>query len=293
MNPPACTVIMGVRAGPNQPQRARNALVALLALNRQTLERSSYRIVVVEQDAVQQCREPLALLADQYIFAFNPGPYNRGWGFNVGANLSGWSGTFCFIDSDLVVPGDFLARCCAHFAAGARALKPYATVEYLDRPTSDRLAAAVRRGESDYTSFRGPAWEAVGGCIWVEGALYRELGGHDERFRGWGAEDKDFWVHLNRLTSVPIMGNRLAHLHHEPPAEHDVAANLNRLLRARKKDGEEGWPEGMVGDPLRYAGEATGLPASVLPMSVLAEDEGSPVGGVPPADVHLVEVPVP
>jgi hypothetical protein len=289
VNPPACTVVMGVRAGPSQPQRARNALVVLLALNRQTLERSRYRIVVVEQDAIPHCRESLAPLADQYVFAFNPGPYNRGWGFNVGANLSGRNGLFCFVDSDLVVPGGFLAECCARFAAGARALKPFSTVEYLDRATSNELAAAVRRGASDFTRFRGSAWEAVGGCIWVEGALYRELGGHDERFRGWGAEDKDFWVHLNRLTNVLILKNRLVHLHHEPPEEHDEAANRNRLLRARKKDGEEGWPEGMVGDPLRYAGESTGLPAAGLPGSVLHEDEGSPVSGLPRAELHRAE----
>src|SRR5277367_796857 len=181
---------MGVRCGPGQPNRARNAVVALASLNRQTLDRSQYQLIVIEQDIRSRCQEALAPLSDEYTFVFNPGPYNRGWAFNIGANLAMHSDIVCLFDSDLVAPANFLADCLERFAAsaGTKAVKPYSTVEYLDEPTSNQLAAAVNCGAYDLERFHGPAWNAVGGCICVEGTLYREMGGYDERFRGWGSE---------------------------------------------------------------------------------------------------------
>lgn len=229
-------------------------------LHRQTLERWRYRVIVIEQDRVPHCREALEPLADQYRFVPNPGPYNRGWGFNVGVSLAGFAGVFCLFDADLVVPPDFLAECFSPFAAGAsaggiRALKPHSSIEYLDRAASAALAAAVTSGAGDFAQFRGSAWQAVGGSICVDGALYREMGGHDERFRGWGSEDKEFWARLNRLAAVPTLERRLVHLDHEGADQNDDAAQQNRRLRKLKQGGENGWPDGPVGDPLRYADE--------------------------------------
>jgi hypothetical protein len=254
------TVIVGVRAGPDQPRRARNAAVALGSLNRQTLERRRYRVIVIEQDRVPHCGDALKPLADQYLFVHNPGPYNRGWGFNVGVSLAGFTGAFCLFDADLVATRDFLAECFGPFragptAGGIRALKPHSSIEYLDEAASAALTAAAAGGECDLEQFRGRAWEAVGGTICVDGALYREMGGHDERFRGWGSEDKEFWARLNRPAAVPMLEKRMVHLAHEGADQDDEAARQNRRLRARKQGGENGWPDGPVGDPLRYAGE--------------------------------------
>lgn len=266
MNPIANTVVLNVRGGPDQPIRARNAGVALLALNRQSLERSSYRVIVVEQDAMPHCRAELEPLADQYVFAFNPGPYNRSWACNIGAKIVDSNARLCFLDSDIVVPADFLAECFDRFESGVRALKPYSTVEYLARETSEELAAAMICGICDPESFRGPAWPAVGGAILVDAALYLEMGGHDERFRGWGGEDKDFWLRLTRRATVPVLERRLIHLDHERAPEHDDSANRNRRLRALKQQGEDGWPGNCpIGDIHRYAAELRVTAAPVLP----------------------------
>ena len=261
----AGTVIIGVRATPDQPRRARNAEIALLALQRQSLPRSLYRIIVVEQDATPRLRDVLEPLADRYEFVFNAGPYNRGWAFNVGANLAGSSGALCFFDGDLVVPRDFLASCFRTYVAargrwpgGAGALRPHSSVEFLNRATSDGLATAVLSGAFHVGRYRGKAWESVGCCICVDAALYHRMGGHDERFRGWGKEDKEFWARLKRVTRVSVLERRLLHLEHEPTDPYSEQADRNRRLHARKVAGENGWPSGPIGDPCHYTNETVG-----------------------------------
>ena len=83
--PRSVTVVMGVRCNPSEPERLANAKICLQALNVQTLPRWRYRIVVVEQDETPRLERELAPFADKYVFAYNPGPYNRGWAFNIGA----------------------------------------------------------------------------------------------------------------------------------------------------------------------------------------------------------------
>ena len=113
---------MGVRCNPSEPERLVNAKVCLQALNVQTLPRWRYRIVVVEQDETPRLENELAPFADKYVFAYNPGPYNRGWAFNIGAVKAGASDSvLCLIDADLLVARDFLERGLQQFEKGKRA----------------------------------------------------------------------------------------------------------------------------------------------------------------------------
>jgi glycosyltransferase involved in cell wall biosynthesis len=229
------TVVLGVRAVASEPQRLRNALACLRALNLQDLQRWRYRVVVVEQDRAPQLEKTLAPLCDRYIFAYNPGPYNRGWAFNIGAALAGGNtGTLCLIDADFLVQPDFLSRGLRSVQDGHRALLPYSKVIYMDE-VSTRRAIEARFNDPlkplDVKGYQGRVFTtSQGGSMWVEAALYQEIGGYEERFRGWGREDREFWHRLSRATAISRLDESMLHLNHPSPAMTDRWAQANQKL---------------------------------------------------------------
>jgi len=233
--PREVTVVMGVRARPGEPERLRNARAALTVLALQDLPRWKYRVVAVEQDSEPRLAAELSPLADRYLFVDNPGPYNRGWGFNVGvAAAAGDSRALCLLDADLLVPPDFLRRGLAALAAGARAVLPYREVAYLTAAASETAIArrlAEPSGSTDPAGLPGCRFHgSEGGALWVETDLYRQIGGHDERFRGWGYEDRELFRRIERVTRAGRLDGALLHLDHSRPAENDAYAAANRRL---------------------------------------------------------------
>lgn len=261
------TVVVGVRATDgSSAERLRNAKACLLALNLQDLPRWRYRIVLVEQDSAPKLKEVLAPFIDHYVFAPNPGPYNRSWGFNVGvAHSPARDDALCLSDADLLVPPDFLSGGLSALKEGARAVHPYTEVLYMDE-VSTRKAIQERADTPmkalDWSRYRGRVFDtSQGGCTWVETTLYLEIGGHDERFRGWGREDREFWDRLSRATTIKSLPGRLLHLHHERPQMEDRWASANeRLYEKLSRQALRSAPAG-IGDLSLYAAEAS-LPAN-------------------------------
>jgi len=257
-DPRSVTVVMGIRVRPDEPERLANAKVCLQLLNLQSLARWRYRIVVVEQDETPRLERELAPYADKYLFAYNPGPYNRGWGFNIGASGARDS-ALCLIDADLLVSTDFLQRVLERFEQGERAVLPYHEVLYLDAASTDqaikdRLAAPAR--ELETTHYHGRLFStSQGGCIWVDSSVYQKIGGHDERFRGWGREDREFWDRLSRVVPIEQLPGRQLHLHHRRPAEEDSWALANQDLYERIARGSVAQPSQPIGDPHLYDGQ--------------------------------------
>lgn len=248
--PREITVVVGLRSSSNEPQRLRNALICLQALNVQDLARERYRIVVVEQDEAPHLEVTVAPYIDNYVFAYNPGPYNRGWAFNIGAALpAAASGILCLTDADLLIGPDFLRRCLERVQGRKVAVLPYDEVLYLDaaateRAVSDYLKTPAKRGDAN--GFRGRVFStSEGGTIWVDAELYREVGGHDERFRGWGREDREFCRRLEKVVRIDRLKGKLLHLYHPRPAEDDQWARRNQKLfdelsRTTESQNEEG-----------------------------------------------------
>ena len=233
--PREITVVVGLRASSDEPQRLRNALVCLQALNVQGIARERYRIVVVEQDEVPRVQRAVAPFTDNYVFAYNPGPYNRGWAFNIGAFLpAAATGVLCLTDADLLVGPDFLSRSLEELQGRQRAVLPYDEVAYLDAAATERAVSSYLESPLngvDVNEFRGRVFStSQGGCIWIDAELYREIGGHDERFRGWGREDREFCGRLAKAVKINRLKGRLLHLYHQRPAEDDKWARLNQQL---------------------------------------------------------------
>jgi len=76
-------VIVPISIGTGQEARLRNVKACLEALNSQKLDRKRSRVIVVEQDSESRLESVLATLVDKYLFAYNPGPFNKGWALNL------------------------------------------------------------------------------------------------------------------------------------------------------------------------------------------------------------------
>src|SRR5262249_52941023 len=157
--PRELTVVMGVRATSEQPLRLRNMKVALRGFNLQDIERWRYRIVVIEQDSEPRLQAELAPYADRYIFAYNPGPFNRSWSFNIAAvHATNGHGVMLLTDADLLPSVDFLSRGLEALKAGVKAVRPYNEIIYLDIASTNRIIQdylAEPRRSQDLTKYSG------------------------------------------------------------------------------------------------------------------------------------------
>jgi tetratricopeptide (TPR) repeat protein len=237
------TVIVSIGADAEEPvtsERMRNLRTSLTALNRQILPRDQYRIVLIEQGIRSRLDPSLLRLADEHVLAYNPKPFNRSWGRNLGA-VRAAPGVICTFDADIVVPPSFLLRGRLAWQCGARAIRPFNGILYMDRESTLEVHEQADAGESINCESRryqgGLHRNSKGGCIWTDLRLYLELGGHDERFEGWGNEDNEFWDRLIARTSVVVLDGRLLHLYHERPFEKTPEARGNgRLWRILQND---------------------------------------------------------
>jgi glycosyltransferase involved in cell wall biosynthesis len=169
-------VVIGARYDADAPERLRNLRAVIERMNLQSMHRWRYRLVLVEQDKEPRLNDDLQSIVDVYKFAYNPGPYNRSWGFNVGAKLIGDSAkVICFLDADLLVPKDFLIRGLLCIENGAVALQPYRQIVYLEESSTQEVLeqCANDRVETFDEKRKGKRFtDSHGGCLWVKPGLY-------------------------------------------------------------------------------------------------------------------------
>ena len=197
--------------------------------------------ILVEQDAVPRLDGALPHPHCMHVFAYNPGPFNKSWGLNVGFRRSthAW---LAFADADIVL-GDALADVQQHLDRGNQAIKPYRRLVDLD----DAESARVRAGEFDFVpdrrGFSAPNREGVGehivfagGAFLIARGAFKRLGGWDERFRGWGGEDDAMSYRLERarVAAIELDSRPAVHLAHPRGqettfAQPHYAANRNLL----------------------------------------------------------------
>jgi glycosyltransferase involved in cell wall biosynthesis len=224
-------VIIGIRANRAELDRQRNLRLCIERLREQDLASTEFQIILIEQDHAPQLPRGMIEQADGYQFAYNAGPYNRGWAFNIGAKLvRGAADYLLFLDADVLLQCNCLRRLLELLRGGYAAVRPFNEVTYLDRESTERLAGnwPLRTEATDVNgrSFVNP----MGLSIAVEAGLYDRMGGYDERFRGWGWEDREFWERLEHNTEIARMADRILHLHHEHSQVKEVWAAGNQAL---------------------------------------------------------------
>jgi N-terminal domain of galactosyltransferase len=164
-------------------------------------------VIVVEQDVAPTLGTLRQFNGLRSVFAYNPGPFNKSWGFNIGVRHSTGS-LLAFGDADIVC-GSF-PDAVASSRSGVMVLRPFRDMNDLDEATSALLRDDPRRmyesnfhkGPVDRTGLREHL-PICGGLVIFHRQLLMLLGGWDERFLGWGGEDDAMDIKVRRA-GVPF-----------------------------------------------------------------------------------------
>jgi hypothetical protein len=222
---PEVSVVIGVRGTGRLPQF--NCCLASLAAQRGV----RCEIVVVEQSWTREF-ETIVPAHVRYIHqqAIDPRmPYNRSWALNAGV-LAARAPVVILHDADMVVPMDFARAVHASLGLGLDALRLPRFLFYLDEATSasvqsERRFPAEPWVDNVVANNRTP--------VAVRKEAYLAIGGHDEAFFGWGAEDDEFMDRLRTLRIGEGAFLPIVHLWHPVAQKQDAHRNM-ALLAARR-----------------------------------------------------------
>ena len=157
-------------------------------------------ILVVEQDSKPTVNNILNKHVT-YLFAYNPGFYNRGWAFNIGFKHCEDADYFYFADNDIIMDSCDMISVFKH-CFKYDAVNPYNIIydtksELFEHKNMcyDFCINELEKNHQvkekrEHTCF-------TGGIVGISKKSMCELGGWDERFRGRGWEDYAFTAKIN------------------------------------------------------------------------------------------------
>ena len=224
----ALSYIISFRAG-GDPLRKANLDAVLRWLG----EFEDIEVMVVEQDVAPRWSDSASPGPHvRRVPVYQPGPFNKAWGFNVGARLA-QRPVLAFGDADMIAH-DGLAMAAQLCRDDYDAVKPYGRMVDLDDQASERVRAGhwdfVPGISADAPRDRQAIGEHVvfaGGIFLMRRERYMAIGGFDERFVGWGGEDDAMTQRIRR--------------HDLATAEIEDAIGLH-LLHARSQQSTFGQP---------------------------------------------------
>jgi hypothetical protein len=140
-------------------------------------------------------------------------PFNKCRALNLGAQLARGQ-VLLLLDADMLVPARYAAE-CARVLREVEAARPARFLFCLDAESTQR---STQDGRLDET----PGLESIIANtpmpLAVRADTYRDIGGHDESYAGWGGEDSEF---LDRLRTRSLSEGGwmpVLHLWHAPAA---------------------------------------------------------------------------
>lgn len=190
-------------------------------IDRTACDFPDWEIVVVEQDEKSTLDSHPLLEKVTYIHAHNPGPFNKSWGMNLAYQQSN-SEILVFGDADMIVLEADLSRAVDACAAELDVVRPYSSLIDMTPEETEhymqygRLPGVPDKDRGFNRAHAGEALCIAGGIFVIRREYFTRVGGFDERFSGWGAEDDAMSLKLLGLsTKVAIARNVIAwHLWH-------------------------------------------------------------------------------
>lgn len=162
------------------------------------------------------------------IVADNEGKFDVGTARNNGVRQS-TSDVVVIFDADTYVEYESVydAILATNLCGGLT--KPFSTFGYMDEESTERFYA----GERNFSSLvfqSEPSNNFQGGAWIIDKDRYWEVGGMDEHFPGWGAEDDAFHIVCRRTFGSEMwVGGYGYHLYH-PAHRVTSATNYRRLV---------------------------------------------------------------
>lgn len=169
-------------------------------------------------------------VADRLIVA-NPDPFTRAAARNQIADAVG-DGVVIFHDADMLIPDEAYAK-LARKAESGRLVIGFDQYRHLSIDQTIKILHGADPWQMT-TPHMTQSW-SVGGVFALTVEAWREVGGMDPRFRGWGGEDFAF-AHACSLVLGPIqrLGTPAVHLWHPHARGVDTAQDeRNVALMAR------------------------------------------------------------
>jgi hypothetical protein len=212
-------------------------------------------IILVEQDHSPVHQNELDPLVDSYLFAYSRALFNKAWSFNCGAMLAP-DELILFHDGDMLVPRTFVSESIKVLGKYDAAFT-WSRIIYLTEESSRVYPAGPVR-----TRGITPGEGAVGGSFITTKKFYLGIGGMDERFEGWGHEDRVFCEKAAKLGRLKRANRQsgltmVHHYHRESDRWHPhIQINTNLLDEYIRMSSKEIMVRvkslGPIGDPLRY-----------------------------------------
>lgn len=157
-----------------------------------------------------------------------PGEFNRAAARNAGVRAS-TADVVAVVDADNLIAPSQVARAADLAALGGWA-KPFDRFGYLSVESTDRWYVTGEPDPAITWEGDGPQAGFNGGAYVMSRAAWGALGGMDEAFTGWGAEDDAFTIVARRHLGQPHIVPGLAyHLWH-PAARITSPENYRRLM---------------------------------------------------------------
>lgn len=168
----------------------------LLLVTLQTIaaqERCLFECVVVEQNTESLIQDALP---DWVNYVHSPSSiaghlYNRSQAFNDAARVARGS-VFVLHDNDMLVPFDYGSEAFRRYRQGYDVAQLKRFIFYLDQSSSDLVKQSSMMPDK-VTCEQVIENPCGGGSLAVSAEAYRQIGGMDEDFVGWGGEDEEFW----------------------------------------------------------------------------------------------------
>lgn len=176
---------------------------------------SESEIILVEQDTHSKIKH--LSLPVNHIFIKSKMPFNRSWGFNVGAKHAN-SDILVLTDCDLIMnPYNFIEA--LRLVSEYDCVSPYSSVIDLTAQESlanlDQIMTIQRpgRGETDNQKIN-----ICGGMTIFRKDSFIAIGGYNEDFVGWGGEDDYQAIKVKSFLKWHELPGRCYHLFHEREA---------------------------------------------------------------------------
>ena len=258
-------------------------LSALYFVLKQLSQLSDAEIILIEQD-VSASVEPEKLPENcAYRFVYNDGPFNRSWAINMAAKIA--TGEILIVhDADMFLGIHELEDSIAQIHEGIEAVNPYDTLIDLNVDESAKLLSGSKQLDISRTNedldrqHIRHVLPFCGGIYIITRELYFAVGGMDERFQGWGAEDNAMEMRIEASSrKIRTDASNIAfHIWHGDPKIRSDPSNpsyvRNTALISAYYENGPNYIKSLrrdargTGDPLKYSREKTQQAQSRLPL---------------------------